>query len=58
MQSMSAFVAQNIGAKKPDRAKKALFYAISTSLFIGLFLSHLSYFHGDILAKLFANVKL
>jgi len=49
---MSVFVAHNIGAKK------ALFYVISTSLFIGLFLSHLSYFHGDILAELFANVKL
>ena len=30
MQSMSAFVAQNIGANKPDRAKKALLYSVLT----------------------------
>ena len=31
-QAMSAFVAQNIGAKRPDRARKALAYGILTSL--------------------------
>ena len=30
MQSMSAFVAQNMGAKNPFRAKKALGYGIMT----------------------------
>ena len=35
-QSMSAFVAQNMGAKKPERAKKALFYSIGISLGVGL----------------------
>lgn len=55
MQSMSAFVAQNMGAKKPHRAKKALFYSISTSLFVGVFLSYFSFFHGELMTSLFAK---
>lgn len=55
MQSMSAFVAQNIGAQKPHRARKALLYGIGTSLAIGLFMAYLNYFHGEWLAGLFAN---
>ena len=39
MQAMSAFVAQNMGAGRPDRAKKALIGAISTSLAVGVILS-------------------
>ncbi|WP_027624920.1 MATE family efflux transporter [Clostridium lundense] len=55
MQSMSAFVAQNIGAKKPNRAKKALLYGILTSVIAGVFLGYFSFFHGDILVGLFAK---
>lgn len=55
MQAMSAFVAQNMGAKKPVRAKKALFYGILTSLGVGVFLSYFSFFHGDILVGIFTN---
>lgn len=55
MQSMSAFVAQNMGAEKPQRAKKALFYGILTSLGVGVFLSYLSFFHGGLLTGLFAK---
>ena len=36
MQSISAFVAQNNGAGKPDRSRKALFYGIRTALVAGL----------------------
>lgn len=57
MQSMSAFVAQNIGAGKPDRAKKALFYGILTSLAAGVVMFYFSVFHGDLLASIFANEK-
>lgn len=57
MQSMSAFVAQNIGAGKPDRAKKALLYGILTSLVAGAVTGYLSFFHGDLLAGIFANAK-
>jgi putative MATE family efflux protein len=55
MQSMSAFVAQNIGAKKPDRAKKVLLYGIITSLGVGVFVAYFSFFHGEILAGLFSK---
>ena len=49
MQAMSAFVAQNMGAGRPDRAKKALIGAV------GVILSYFSFFHGGLLAQLFAR---
>ncbi len=55
MQSMSAFVAQNIGALKYDRAKKALWYGIASSLVVGIIVGYFSFFHGDILAGIFAK---
>lgn len=55
MQSMSAFVAQNIGAHKIDRARKALLYGILTSFAAGLVMGYLSFFHGDVLATLFVK---
>jgi len=55
MQSMSAFVAQNMGAGKPDRANKALFYGIASSLAVSVVIFCLSFFHGDLLAGIFAK---
>ncbi len=55
MQAMSAFVAQNVGAKKPERAKKALFYGIVSSVAAGLVMAYISFFHGNILAGLFSR---
>ena len=55
MQSISAFVAQNMGAGKPDRAKKALGYGIITSLVAGIVMCYVSLVHGDILAGIFDN---
>ena len=55
MQSMSAFVAQNIGADKPDRAKKALLCGIVSSLVAGIVIGAFSFFKGDILAGIFAK---
>lgn len=55
MQSMSAFVAQNIGAKKPERARKALLCGISSSFVVGIVIAYFTFFHGDILAGIFAN---
>lgn len=55
MQSMSAFVAQNVGARKPERAKKALLYGISTSLAAGIAMFYLAFFHGELLAGIFAK---
>jgi len=55
MQAMSAFVAQNMGARKPERAKKALFCGIGTSLLAGVILFYVSFFHGDLLSAIFAR---
>ncbi len=55
MQAMSAFVAQNVGALRYDRAKKALFYGIASSLTVGIIVGYFSFFHGDILAGIFAS---
>ena len=55
MQSMSAFVAQNMGAGKPDRANKALLYGIASSLVVSVVIAWLSFFHGDLLAGIFAK---
>ncbi len=55
MQSMSAFVAQNFGAGRMDRAKKALHYGSLVSFAIGVGMFFLSYFHGDVLAGIFSS---
>lgn len=55
MQSMSAFVAQNAGAGKLDRAEKALCYGILMSLAVGTVMFYLSFFHGLDLASLFSK---
>ncbi len=55
MQSMSAFVAQNIGAQKPDRAQKALWCGIAMSLSAGIVIGCFSFLRGDILAGIFAK---
>ena len=55
MQAMSAFVAQNMGAKKPDRANHALYYGIGTSLIAGVLLFYIGFFHGDLLSSIFAK---
>ena len=55
MQSMSAFVAQNAGAGRFDRAEKALRYGILLSLAVGTVMFWLSFFHGVELALLFAK---
>ncbi len=54
-QSMSAFVAQNMGAGKAERAKKALFTGVGLSLAVGVFMAWLAFFHGDLLAGLFCQ---
>ena len=54
-QSMAAFVSQNMGAGKPGRAKKALLYGIGVSLAVGVLMAYFSFFHGDLLAGIFAR---
>ena len=55
MQSMSAFVAQNVGAGREDRSQKALLCGIVSSLAVGLVMGWAAFFHGDLLAGLFAE---
>lgn len=54
-QGVSAFVAQNYGAGKYDRARKALLCAIGTSLCCGVCMFFLAFFKGDMLASIFST---
>ncbi len=55
MQSMSSFVAQNLGAGKPERAEKALKDGIAVSFLFGAAMFALTFFRGDLLAGIFSN---
>ncbi len=55
MQAMSAFVAQNMGALQYDRAKKALWYGVASSVVVGIAVGYFSFFHGDLLAGIFTT---
>ena len=55
MQSMSAFVAQNYGAGRLDRAKKALMTGVAVSFAFGVVMFALTFFRGDLLAGVFSN---
>lgn len=55
MQSMSAFVAQNYGAGRMDRAKKALHYGVALSFAIGVVMFYISFYHGIVLAGIFSS---
>ena len=54
-QSLSAFVAQNIGAGKPKRARQSMFCGMIASLVVGVFMGYFAFFHGDILATIFSK---
>ncbi|MBQ6095696.1 MAG: MATE family efflux transporter [Lachnospiraceae bacterium] len=55
MQSISAFVAQNVGAGKMDRAYKALRGAIMVSFVFGISMFAVGFFKGSLLTGLFAK---
>ena len=55
MSSVSTFTAQNIGAGKPERAKKGMYYAIGSSLVFGVFMFYFSFWRGAMLAGIFSN---
>ncbi len=55
MDSMSAFVAQNVGARKFDRARKALACGIAVSTCFGVLMFWFSFFHGDTLSAIFTG---
>lgn len=55
MQSMSAYVAQNHGAGRDDRAVRGLRIAIVVSTLFGIVMFWASFFHGDVLCAIFTN---
>lgn len=55
MQSISAFVAQNNGAGKWERSRKALFYGIKTALLAGFVMGAIAFSAGDWLAAIFSG---
>ena len=55
MQSMSAFVAQNRGAGKLDRAIKGFKSAVVISFSFGIVMFYIAFFHGDILSGIFSK---
>lgn len=54
-QSLSAFVAQNIGARQEQRAQTALICGIGVSLLLGVAMGAFAFFRGDLLAALFTG---
>lgn len=55
MSALSAFVAQNMGAGKPDRAVRSLFIAQGISFSFGVVMFLLTFFAGGQLGSLFDN---
>lgn len=54
-QSIAAFVAQNYGARKMDRAHLGLKYGITLSIAVGIVMAYVAYFHGDLLCGIFSK---
>ena len=57
MQSMSAYVAQNHGAGRHERAIRGLKIAIGLSTAFGVLMFYVAYFHGDLLCGIFSNER-
>lgn len=55
MQSVSAFVAQNIGAGKPERARKGFFTAMITGCSVGVLIFLAAFFGGGLMSALFTG---
>lgn len=54
-QCMASFVAQNVGAKKEDRAKRGMIYGMMVGCGIGIIIALLSFFKGDVMASIFST---
>lgn len=55
MQSVSAFVAQNIGAGEKNRAKKGFYAAMITGCSVGVVIFCIGFFGGTLVSSLFSN---
>lgn len=54
-QSLSAFVAQNIGAGEVQRARRAMLCGMAASFLLGCVMAWAAYFHGEVLGSIFAK---
>ena len=55
MQSMSSFVSQNVGARKEDRAIKAMLTGMGLGAGIGVFVALAAFVKGDLMAAVFTS---
>jgi Na+-driven multidrug efflux pump len=55
MQSMSSFVAQNVGAGKERRAQKTMVYGMIMGGCIGILMTSMAFFGGQVLASIFTD---
>ena len=55
MQGMAAFVAQNFGAGRFDRAKRALGYAVGVSAMLAVVMFAVTFWRGDLLSGVFSK---
>ena len=55
MQSMSSFVAQNVGAGKERRAVRTMVTGMVIGASIGVMITLIAYFRGDLLSRIFAS---
>ena len=55
MQAMAAFVAQNIGAGKYERARRALWYAVGVSAALAVVMFAVTFWRGDLLSGIFSK---
>ena len=55
MQSMSAFVGQNVGAGREDRARRAMVTGMVIGASFGVLISALAFFRGDVPSAIFTS---
>ncbi|MGM9521307.1 MAG: MATE family efflux transporter [Oscillospiraceae bacterium] len=55
MQSLASFVAQNVGANKPERAKRAMLTGMAIGVAIGIVVAAVAFWHGDTISRIFTN---
>ena len=55
MQSMASFVSQNVGAGKPDRAKKSMFTGMGLGVIVGVVVFTCVWCFGDVLTSIFTT---
>jgi Na+-driven multidrug efflux pump len=54
-QCMASFVAQNVGARKEDRAKRGMLYGMMVGCGIGFIIAFLAFFKGDAMSAIFSS---